>query len=104
VETLEIGDVVKTWNWQSQSVENRTIVWVGKKHMTVRAGMDDDAAGYPVCVLKNAIAEGVPYKDMLITPEHSLFFENKFVPVRMLVNGRSIFYDRSIQSYDYFHV
>ncbi|MFT9026806.1 Hint domain-containing protein [Acetobacter indonesiensis] len=104
VETLEIGDVVKTWNWQSQSVENRTIVWVGKKHMTVKAGVADDAAGYPVRVLKNAIAEGVPYKDMLITPEHSLFFENKFVPVRMLVNGRSIFYDRSIQSYDYFHV
>lgn len=104
VETLEIGDVVKTWNWQSQSIENRTIGWIGKKRTNVRGGLADDVAGYPVRVLKNAIAEGIPYKDMLITPEHSLFFKNKFVPVRMLVNGRSIFYDRSILSYDYFHI
>ncbi|WP_035367102.1 Hint domain-containing protein, partial [Acetobacter pasteurianus] len=41
---------------------------------------------------------------MLITAEHCLFFEGKFVPVRMLVNGVSIFYDKSITSYDYYHV
>ncbi|OAZ70812.1 hypothetical protein SRCM100623_02163 [Acetobacter pasteurianus] len=55
-------------------------------------------------MLKDAIADGVPYKDMLITAEHCLFFEGKFVPVRMLVNGVSIFYDKSITSYDYYHV
>ncbi|WP_238331378.1 MULTISPECIES: Hint domain-containing protein, partial [unclassified Acetobacter] len=48
--------------------------------------------------------DGVPYKDMLITAEHCLFFKDSFVPVRMLVNGVSIFYDKSITSYDYYHV
>ncbi|KXV79761.1 hypothetical protein AD936_00740, partial [Gluconobacter japonicus] len=33
-----------------------------------------------------------------------LFFDGKFVPARMLVNGRSIFYDTSITSYDYYHI
>ncbi|CCT60935.1 outer membrane protein (plasmid) [Acetobacter pasteurianus 386B] len=55
-------------------------------------------------ILKDAIADGVPYKDMLITAEHCLFFKDRFVPVRMLVNGVSIFYDKSITSYDYYHV
>ena len=41
---------------------------------------------------------------MLITAEHCLFFDGKFIPARMLVNGRSIFYDKSITSYDYYHI
>nr|WP_052366374.1 Hint domain-containing protein [Acetobacter pasteurianus] len=41
---------------------------------------------------------------MLITAEHCLFFDGKFVPARMLVNGRSIFFDKSVTSYDYYHI
>jgi hypothetical protein len=80
------------------------VTWAGKAHCKVRPHLADDEAGWPVRILKDAIADGVPYKDMLITAEHCLFFENHFVPVRMLVNGRSIFYDKSIFSYDYYHV
>ncbi|WP_035363194.1 Hint domain-containing protein, partial [Acetobacter pasteurianus] len=43
-------------------------------------------------------------KDMLVTPEHCLYFDGRFVPVRMLVNGSSIFYDRTFTSYTYYHV
>jgi len=70
----------------------------------VRSHLPDDEAGYPVRILKDAISDGVPFKDMLITAEHCLFFDGKFVPARMLVNGRSIFFDKSITSYDYYHV
>ncbi|KAA8393089.1 hypothetical protein FKW15_12720, partial [Acetobacter sp. DmW_125133] len=102
VETLQLGDDVLTFADGQSTV--RKVTWAGKAHATVRAGLPDDEAGYPVRILKNAIADGVPYKDMLITSEHCLFFEGRFVPVRMLVNGSSIFYDKSITSYDYYHV
>nr|WP_244877545.1 Hint domain-containing protein [Acetobacter cibinongensis] len=46
----------------------------------------------------------MPFKDMLITPEHCLFLDDCFVPARMLVNGQSIFYDQSFTHYDYYHV
>ncbi|WP_215755328.1 Hint domain-containing protein [Acetobacter sp. P5B1] len=102
VEALRLGDDVTAYvNGMPQS---RRVVWAGKSHATVRPHLSADEAGYPVRILKNAIAEGVPYKDMLITPEHCLFFYGRFVPARMLVNGSSIFYDTSITSYDYFHV
>ncbi|WP_244877689.1 Hint domain-containing protein [Acetobacter cibinongensis] len=104
VEDLLIGDHVTTWDWQQQRKVVKSVVWTGRKHMEVKTDLADVDAGYPVRVKAGAIADGVPYKDLLITPEHSLFFEDKFVPVRMLVNGRSIFYDRSITSYDYFHI
>ncbi|MBS0961406.1 Hint domain-containing protein [Acetobacter thailandicus] len=82
----------------------RHITWVGRSYCTVRPHLPDDEAGYPVRILKNAVAEGVPFKDMLITSEHCLFFDGRFIPVRMLVNGRSVFYDKSITSYDYYHI
>ncbi|ARW48631.1 putative autotransporter [Acetobacter pasteurianus subsp. pasteurianus] len=104
VENLQIGDQVVAFDWKNNKEISHPVLWVGKTHATVRAGLPDDDAGYPVRILKDAIADGVPYKDMLITPEHCLFFEGKFVPARMLVNGISIFYDKSITSYDYYHV
>lgn len=104
VENIQIGDEVVTFDWKNNADRVSPVVWVGKAHVSVRPDLPDDEAGYPVRILKNAVADGVPYKDMLITAEHCLFFENRFVPARMLVNGVSIFYDKSIRSYDYYHV
>ncbi|GFE94377.1 Hint domain-containing protein [Acetobacter persici] len=104
VEDIKLGDEVMTFDWKSGQNSVRPVVWTGKTHVNVRQGVSEDMSGYPIRVLKDAIADGVPYKDMLITAEHGLFFDGKFVPARMLVNGRSIFYDKSITSYDYYHI
>lgn len=82
----------------------RAVIWAGRTHAAINPDLPDDLAGWPVRILKDAIADGVPYKDMLITAEHCLFFDGRFVPARMLVNGYSIFYDKSFTSYEYYHV
>ncbi|AOW47885.1 Hint domain-containing protein [Acetobacter ascendens] len=84
--------------------EQKEVVWAGTAHVVVNANLPEDQAGYPIRILKNSIAENVPFKDMLITPEHCLFVEGRFVPARMLVNGRSIYYDTTMTSYDYYHI
>ncbi|GAB30949.1 hypothetical protein BJI49_06545 [Acetobacter pasteurianus] len=84
--------------------EQKEVVWAGTAHIVVNANLPEDQAGCPIRILKNSIAENVPFKDMLITPEHCLFVEGKFVPARMLVNGRSIYYDTTMTSYDYYHI
>ncbi|GAA4481332.1 Hint domain-containing protein [Gluconacetobacter asukensis] len=104
VEEIGIGDSVLTYDWREGRDRVRPVIWAGHQHVAVRPDLPDDQAGYPVRVAANAIADGVPCKDLLITSEHSLFFGGKFIPVRMLVNGRSIFYDRSITCYDYYHI
>jgi len=104
VEDLRIGDSLLAFDWHRNSEFTRTIVWVGSQTATVNPTLPPDEAGYPVRILKDAISDGLPYKDMLITPDHCLFFEDKFIPARMLVNGRSIFYDREIISYTYYHI
>lgn len=107
VESLKRGDQIMTY--VEESPVNRPVIWAGRQHVTVRNGLPDDEAGYPVRIIKDAIADGVPYKDMLnkdmlITGDHCLFFDGAFIPVRMLVNGRSIFFDRRLSSYTYYHV
>lgn len=104
VEDIQIGEVVETFDWKTNKIISSPVIWVGQKYMTVKTHLSDDLAGYPVRVLKDAIAENVPNKDLLITPEHCLFFDGNFVPARMLVNGRSIYYDLTITSYNYYHI
>lgn len=99
VETFEIGDSVITPDGQT-----RILTWVGRASARVRAGLPDDQAGYPVRIRANAIADGVPHSDLLVTGEHCLFLDGGFIPARMLVNGASIIWDRDITSYDYLHV
>ncbi|GBQ07895.1 Hint domain-containing protein [Acetobacter cerevisiae] len=104
VENIQIGDEVVTFDWKTGAENVRPVVWAGTARATVHANLQDDEAGYPVRILKDAVADGVPYQDLLVTSEHCLFFDGKFVPVRMLVNGSSIFYDKSITAYDYYHI
>lgn len=102
VEDLAQGDVVHTYDNGVQAEER--LSWAGMKHCVVRPELADDEAGYPVRILKDAISDGVPFKDLLVTSEHCLFLDGKFVPARMLVNGRSIFYDKTLTSYNYYHI
>jgi len=102
VENLTVGDSVIVN--ASGHEEIRPVTWAGRRTMTVRADLPADEAGFPVRILKDAISAGVPHQDLLVTAEHCLFLDGKFIPARMLVNGRSIHYDLSITSYDYFHI
>lgn len=102
VENLSVGDEITAYIDGTEI--SRHVTWTGQTRCNVRPHLPLDQAGYPVRILKDAISEGVPFKDLLVTAEHCLFFDGKFVPARMLVNGRSIFYDKSITSYDYYHI
>jgi hypothetical protein len=46
----------------------------------------------------------MPRRDLLVTPEHCVFYEGALIPVRMLVNGGSIIADRRIHAYTYYHI
>ncbi|NVN06519.1 Hint domain-containing protein [Asaia spathodeae] len=102
VEALKVGDRVAAYVNGDEVF--REIIWLGHRTTIVRTWLDDDEAGYPVRILRNALGENIPHKDLLVTPEHAMFLNGAFVPARMLVNGRSIFYDRTITHFDYYHI
>lgn len=103
VEDLRCGDRVYVYDG-SGGRALREVIWVGHQRHCARDGFSADMSGYPVRIMKDALSEGVPHKDFLVTPEHCLYLEGRFIPARMLVNGRTIYYDRTLGSYDYYHV
>ena len=104
VEDLRIGDIVSVWDWKAGVETTRKLRWVGRQPIKVDPDLPDDEAGYPVRFLANCIAPNLPERDLLVTPEHCLFFDGKFVPARMLVNGVSIYYDKTITGAYAYHI
>ncbi|MFT9026515.1 Hint domain-containing protein [Acetobacter indonesiensis] len=103
VEDVRPGDAVMVR--KGDTFVPSTVKWVGKNKSVVRSDAAyTDEAGYPVLIMKDALADGVPFKDLRVTPEHCLFIDGQFIPARMLVNGRSIRYDTNYAVYDYYHI
>ncbi|GCD74274.1 outer membrane protein [Acetobacter pasteurianus NBRC 3299] len=102
IEDMQVGDAVCIYADGKKEVSH--VIWAGHSAVQVNTALMQDEAGYPIRIVANALADNVPSTDLLITPEHCLFFNGRFVPARMLVNGSSIFYDTSITSYAYYHI
>lgn len=97
VEDLKINDEVIVWHNNQKIIKKITSI-ISKKIIVKNKDQ------FPIRILKSAISENIPYKDLLVTPEHCLFIDGQFIPARMLVNGRSIIQDTSLFSYNIFHI
>ncbi len=84
VETLQIGDLVVT-----HAGAMRPIHWIGHRAYNGRF-----AAGQkqilPVRIAAGALADGVPRRDLMVSPLHAMFIDGMLIPASALVNGASI--------------
>ncbi|MEE8658666.1 hypothetical protein DOFOFD_06545 [Acetobacteraceae bacterium EV16P] len=102
VEDLLPGDAVITYE---DGAEVATAVrWVGSGDVTCRMDVPGDLAGYAVRIVKDAFGPGAPFEDVLVTSEHCVFVDGGLIPVRMLVNGGSIAYEREMPTYRFHHI
>jgi len=97
VENLKVNDEIFTLKNNKKIIQKITRVFSKK---TIVKNKDQ----FPIRILKSAISDNVPHKDLLITPEHCLFIQGSFIPARMLVNGSSIIQDTSFNSYKFYHI
>ncbi|GEK94838.1 Hint domain-containing protein [Gluconobacter kanchanaburiensis] len=102
IETLVAGDQVTVY--ENGETRSEMVVRVGHAHTAVGKSGYADIDAVPVRIRAGALSDGVPSRDLLVTPEHCLMLEGGFVPARMLVNGMSIVYDHAITDYDYYHI
>ena len=101
VEALRAGELVSVLENGVRTA--RTITWAGSGRMDAASFGGRDEA-FPIRIRRDAFAENLPHRDLLITPEHRVFVEGGLIPARMLVNGRSICVERSLHQYEFFHV
>ncbi len=58
----------------------------------------------PILVKEGAIAEGVPHRDLRVSPDHAFFIDGRLVPAKHLVNGSSIVQEAWCPQVTYWHV
>ena len=98
VERLAIGDQVVT-----ASGALRPIRWIGHRSYAGRF-LRGQAHLLPVRIGAGALADGVPRRDLLVSPLHAMFLDGVLIPASALVNGASIVQLDDVGTVEYVHV
>lgn len=100
VERLRVGDLVVTLG---DGPPMQPVVWTGR--MEVRPGRSrDPRRSAPVCIRAGALADGVPHRDLRLSPDHALLLDGHLVPAGLLVDGRGITQETWREQVTYVHV
>ena len=77
--------------------------WLGRQ--TVSTFFADPARSFPIRVKAGALAENVPSRDLLVSPDHALLVDGVMVHAGALVNGTSIVREAKVPTvFTYHHV
>ncbi|MDN7353655.1 Hint domain-containing protein [Acetobacter senegalensis] len=98
VEDLAIGDRVRT-----ASRALRPIRWIGHRSYSgpfVRGNRNV----LPIVIRAGALGDGLPRRDLSVSPLHAMALEGVLIPAICLINGISILQAEQIDEVTYFHV
>jgi len=87
VEELEVGDLIVTAHGKGPVLQ--PVVWIGKRRVNLARHPQPELVE-PILIRAGALGEGVPFRDLRVSPEHAMFVDGRLVPARLLVNGTSI--------------
>ena len=79
------------------------VTWVGRMRVDLTRHPRPEAAA-PIRIRRHAIAQDVPRRDLLVSPEHCLFLDGRLFVARSVVNGMSIVQDFSPPAVTYYHI
>jgi hypothetical protein len=84
----------------------RPIKWIGRQTYDVRA-LRENQSKCPVRIRAGALADGMPSRDLLVSPGHAILVENILVLASSLANGVTILHEpvtADIGKLDYYQI
>jgi hypothetical protein len=85
------------------SGEAAPIRWIGHRSIDLTRHKRPDLVR-PVRIAAGALADAVPVRDLLVSPDHAMLVDGALVPARLLVNHRTITEETAARTVTYFHV
>jgi hypothetical protein len=84
VEALMVGDHVLTADGRSAP-----ITWTGMRRVDCQRHREPSAV-LPVRVAAHAFGDGLPGRDIFLSPDHAIFAEDVLIPVKHLIDGAAV--------------
>ena len=97
VEALRVGDAVQTARGEA-----REIRWIGQRRVALARHPQPHRAR-PVRILAGALADGVPRRDLLVSPAHAMMLDGLLFRAGHLLNGATI-RQEAWPEVEYFHL
>jgi hypothetical protein len=101
VEDLARGDLVHVFEDGAGAV--RQVIWIGYRDVNL-VSHPDPFEVQPIRIRRDAFAENVPCRDLLVSPAHAVFADGVLIPARLLLNGATIVRETRLSKVRYFHV
>ena len=77
--------------------------WVGRQ--TVSMQFADPLRVLPIRIKAGALANNVPLRDLLLSPDHAVLIDDALIQAGALVNGASIVRDANVpKTFTYYHI
>jgi hypothetical protein len=84
-------------------VNRKSVRWMGRQ--TVSTRFRDPLRVLPICIRAGALGEGLPVRDLLVSPDHALLINEELVHAGGLVNDVSIIRECDVpEIFTYWHV
>jgi hypothetical protein len=81
----------------------QTVSWLGHRRIGL-AGHPRPETVAPIRILRDAVADGMPHRDLIVSPDHAIFVDGKLICARQLLNGTTIRQELDWTAVDYYHV
>jgi len=109
VVAVQLGDASKPRQCSGENTECAStttlhrIGWIGHRYIDLGRHRDPRLA-QPIRIRRNAFADNVPRRDLLVSPDHALYLDGLLIPARLLRNDATIVRDAHLGSVRYFHL
>ena len=101
IESVRAGNIVVTQDGDTR--EERPVKRIGRTRIDLSAH-PRPAMVAPVRIRRGALADDVPHRDLLVSPDHAVLVDGKLIGARQLINGCTIYQELNLPSAVFYHV
>ena len=99
---VAVEDLVEGDEMITASGAVRPAIWIGSRQVRCERHPNPDLVN-PVRVRAGAFGDGVPSRDLRLSPGHAVWVDGVLIPVGLLINGATIVQE-PVETIRYFHV
>jgi hypothetical protein len=102
VESLRTGDQLVLAEDGLAGGGTAPVIWIGRRTLDLARHPNPETV-QPILIAPGALADSVPARKLIVSPDHALAIDGLLIPAKILVNGVSIV-QLNLRSVTYFHI